>query len=393
MQRPDVVVIGGGIVGSACVYFLSRAGLKVTLLERQGVASGTSGSSMGHLMVVPGPPLMYELTYRSVQLWHALFREVGGFHFRHAGVLWVGDAQEDLPLLQDLHRDMQGHGEKCRLLDPKELCELEPNLAPDLVGGFHYPDDAITFPMAAAAAMLADAVRHGAKIRPWTPALGLRRNDAGAVEAVRTSHGEIETGAVVNAAGVWAPEITEWAGLPPAPIYPRRGDLAITMPHQEPVSHQILEVGYLRTVGAKTIDPASGEPDPGAWAMNIQPQSNHTFLIGSTRQFDGFDRKVNLRLLHQSLLRASRFVPAVSDLAVVRTWAGLRPYTTDKLPILGPVPEVPGLYMASGHEGLGISLAMVTGELITQSVTGQQPELDLTPFSLARFAGREAAHG
>lgn len=393
MQRPDVVVIGGGIVGSACTCFLSRAGLKVVLLERQGICAGTSGCSMGHLMVVPGPPLMYELTYRSVQLWHSFVADVGGFDFRHTGALWVGDRPEDLALLEDLHRDMRGHGEPCRLLDPKELLELEPNLAPDLVGGFHYPEDAIIFPMTAAAAMLTEAVRRGAEVRPWTPALGLLRNGAGAVRAVRTPHGEIETGTVVNAAGVWAPEITCWAGLPPAPIYPRRGDLAVTMPHQEPVSRQLLEVGYLRAVGATTIDPESGDTDPGACAMNIQPQSNNTFLIGSTRQFGGFERKVDMHLLHRSLARAGRFVPVLADLTVMRTWAGLRPYTRDKLPILGPVREVPGLYMASGHEGLGITLSMVTGLLITQSVMGQPPELDLSPFGLERFAGREATRG
>ncbi len=393
MQRPDVVVIGGGIVGCACVYFLSRAGLKVTLLERRGIASGTSGCSMGHLMVVPGPPFMYELTYRSVQLWHALSRELGGFDFRHTGALWVGDTPEDLPLLDDLHQGMRVHGEQGRRLDPKELRELEPNLAPDLVGGFHYPEDAITFPMTAAAAMLAAATRQGADVRPWTPVLGLRLGPTHAVEAVRTPGDEIETGAVVNAAGVWAPEITRWAGLSPAPIHPRRGDLAITLPRQEPVSRQILEVGYLRTVTAKTIDPTSGDADPGAWAMNIQPQSNGTFLIGSTRQFDGFRRKVNLRLLHESLTRACRFVPAVADLTVVRTWAGLRPYTPDRLPILGPVRDVPNLFMASGHEGLGITLSLVTGELITQSVLGQEPDVDLSPFSPGRFTQREAAHG
>lgn len=393
MQRPDVVVIGGGIVGSACVYFLSRAGLKVTLLERHGIASGTSGCSMGHLMVVPGPPHMYELTYRSVQLWHAFSNEVGGFHFQPTGALWVGDAAEDLTLLQDLDRDMRGHGEQCRLLDPKELRELEPNLAPDLVGGFHYPADAITFPMAAVTAMLRESVRRGAEVRPWTPALGLRRDKAGAVQAVRTPDGEIEAPAVVNAAGVWAAEITAWAGLPPAPIHPRRGDLAITMPRDEPVRHQLLEVGYLRTVRARTVDPTSGEEDPGAWAMNIQPQANHTFLIGSTRQFDGFRRHANLRLLHQSLARASRFVPSLTDLSVTRTWAGLRPYTPDKLPILGSVPEVPGLYMACGHEGLGITLSMVTGDLITQLLSLGNTHLDLSPFLLERFAGKEAAHG
>ncbi|MHC4919392.1 MAG: NAD(P)/FAD-dependent oxidoreductase [Planctomycetota bacterium] len=381
------------MVGSACVYFLSRAGLKVTLLERQGIASGTSGCSMGHLMVVPAPEVLYELTYHSVQLWHGFARDVGGFDFWPTGALWVGDEPEDLALLQGLEKDMQRHGEKRRLLDPAELLELEPNLAPDLVGGFHYSEDAIIFPMTAITAMLNDAVRHGAEVLPWTPALGLRRNGAGAVQAVRTPNGEIDTGAVVNAAGVWAPKITEWAGLPAAPIYPRRGDLAITMPHQVPISCQILEVGYLRTAAGQTIDPAKGEPDPGAWAMNVQPQGNGTLLIGSTRQFAGFEREVNLRLLHESLERASRFVPAVLDLTVVRTWAGLRPYTTDKLPILGPVPEVQGLYMACGHEGLGITLALATGELIAQSVTGQETSMDLLPFSLGRFAGYEAAHG
>ena len=123
-------------------------------------------------------------------------------------------------------------------------------------------------------------------------------------------------------------------------------------------------------------------------------KTNGTCLIGSTRQFAGLGRVVDRDLLARSLERAVRFVPALAGARLTRTWAGLRPFTTDGLPIIGPVPEVPGLFMAAGHEGLGITLAPMTGELIAQAVKGQEPRLPLEQLALARFGeAAEAARG
>lgn len=390
-MKHDVVVIGGGIVGCAVAYFLAKAGRRPLIVEQSGASAGTSSSCMGHLMLMSGPEPMYRMSRRSLELWKRFSRDVGGFEIHECGCLWLGESAEDEPLLQTMHDDILGYGDTGLMLSRKQLLDREPCLADDLFGAFFYPEDAVIFPMQATASLLAETLRMGGSIQTRTTVQGIRLHPAGSIAAVETDRGPIWTDTVVNAAGVWSPVIGEMAGMPNLPIYPRRGDLAITMPQDLRVRTQMVEVAYLRTATGAAPDPESDTPDPGACALNLQPQGNGTVLIGSTRQFAGFDRTVNHALLSDSFERAARFVPQVADLQVVRTWAGLRPYTKDKVPIVGPVTAVPGMFVASGHEGLGITLSMATGELIAQAVTGQSLQQSLDPFTPDRCG--EVAHG
>jgi glycine/D-amino acid oxidase-like deaminating enzyme len=147
------------------------------------------------------------------------------------------------------------------------------------------------------------------------------------------------------------------------------------------------ESAYLRVAhGAAQADPTRTDVDRGAHAVNMQPQTNGSCLVGSTRQFCGMSRTVNRELLHTSLRRASRYAPALRAAPIVRTWVGLRPYSLDKHPLVGPWPAVGGLWIAAGHEGLGISLAPMTGLLLAQQLTGQSTAIDVRPYLPARFA-------
>jgi D-hydroxyproline dehydrogenase subunit beta len=386
VNRPDVVVIGAGIVGSAAAYFLTRAGVRTLVVDRGGASAGSSSGCMGHLMLMSAPESMYRLSRHSLELWKQFHRDVGGFEMLHCGCLWLGESELDMPLLQTMHDEIAAYGDTGQLLGTRELLAREPALAKDLVGAYFYPEDAVIFPMQATAAMLGAVVRQGGETRFGTNVIGLRRAADGSVRSVVTDGGEIETDAVVIAAGVWAPDITEMAGLPRASIFPRRGDLAITMPQDQRVKTQMVEVGYLRTATGKAPDPEDIGSDAGACALNLQPQGNGTLLVGSTRQFSGYDRRVNTRLLRASFERAARFVPCLEDLQIVRTWAGLRPYTRDKVPVLGPCADVPGLFVTGGHEGLGITLSMASGELVAQAVRGATTTQSLAPFLLSRFS-------
>lgn len=385
-RHPDVVVLGGGIIGCSVAYHLSLAGLRVCLIDRQGISGGTSGACQGHLMVTPSPPYFLSLTLASVKLWRELRHSLADFEFRDTGCLWLAETGDDLSLLDDVAKQFAAGGESAERLDQRGLRAQEPGLAPDLPGALFYRGDAVVMPMKAAGAMLAGAIARGCEVRTFCEAIGIKRGPGGRVEAVVTSQGEIPTNAVVNCAGVWTPDVTERAGLGRLPIFPRRGDLMITTPFGAKVKTQILEVSYLRTAGGKAkVDPESGEPDPGAHAMNLQPQSHDTILIGSTRQFGSYERKVNRALLHTSMLRAARYVPSLLQASIVRTWSGLRPYPRDKFPLIGPLGAVPGYFVASGHEGLGITLAPITGKLIAEIVTGTPPSLDPAPVAPDRF--------
>ncbi|MEZ5964062.1 MAG: FAD-dependent oxidoreductase [Planctomycetota bacterium] len=387
-SSPDVVVLGGGIIGCAVAYFLTEADVKVCLVERHGIAGGTSGSCQGHLMVTPSPPYFLALTRASVRLWRELRGVLPDFEFRDTGCLWLAETREDVSLLDDVAAQFAAGGERAERLGPRTLREHEPGLADDLAGALLYRGDAVVMPMKAAGALLAGAVARGCEVRTGCEVAGIRRGAGGRIESVLTTSGEIKTSVVVNCAGVWTPDLTERAGLGRVPIFPRRGDLMITAPGGCAVRTQILEVSYLRTAGGKAkVDPESGEPDPGAHAMNLQPQTHDTILIGSTRQFGSMERKVNRQLLLQSMARAARYVPSLLQTTIVRTWSGLRPYPRDKFPLIGPLPGVPGYYVASGHEGLGITLAPITGKLIAEMVTGKEPSLDPAPVAPGRFTG------
>ncbi len=392
-KSADVVVVGGGIVGCAIAHYLGQTNLSVVLLDRGGLASGSSGACMGHLMVTPEPSASYAFTSRSVALWHGLAKELGPFEHAKTGALWLAETEDDMELLTVLQQALRGEGDDlAEILEGAALHALEPGLASDLPGAMLYPEDGVVMPMYAAGALAASARANGVSICTHTTVNGFGTNADGSIRAVETSRGTIEAPRVVNACGVWSPDLTAAAGLGRAPIYPRRGDLAITMHHASPVRRQLLEVAYLRVAhGAAASDPRTSAQDPGAHAVNVQPQSNGSCLIGSTRQFCGMRRKVNRELLHTSLGRAARYMPSLRGVPIVRTWAGLRPYTIDHNPILGEVKALPGFYMAAGHEGLGITKSALTGLLIKQMIANETLEVDVSPYAIERFAAKDFA--
>ena len=384
------MVVGGGIVGCAVVHQLAQLlppSSRLLLLDRGPIAGATSGSCMGHLMVTPDTPQDYAFTAASLRLWRELHEADPGFDYNPTGALYLADAPEDAELLPVLQQQFAANGDAAQVLDGVQLREIEPGLAKDLPGGLFYPGDGVVLPMLACGAMLRQAQRLNANVtvQPGCPVLGFEL--AGdRITGVRTPEGVVAAGLVVNATGVWAPEIAQMCGQPRLPIYPRAGNLAITGHHVSPIRTQLLEVSYLRFAhGAAQVDPTATTGDPGGHAVNMQPQTHGGCLIGSTRQFRGMDRTLNPELLRRSLLRAQRYAPGLAQAPIVRTWVGLRPYSIDKHPLIGPWPPVRGLWVAAGHEGLGITLAPISGRLLAEQITGRPTTIDASPYLPARF--------
>jgi glycine/D-amino acid oxidase-like deaminating enzyme len=372
MGRPDAVVVGAGIVGAACAVELAAAGLAVTVLDGRFAGAGATAAGMGHLVVMDDSPAQLALTAASLDLWRQLAPDLPpACEDEPRGTLWVAAEEAEMELVpakRDLYR---AHGIAAEALSAAEVAAEEPRLRPGLAGGLLVPGDRVIYPPAAARFLLALAVDRGAAIREGVAATGIGPS------AVATAEGTIEAGLVVNAAGAEAPRLT-----PGLPIAPRKGHLAITDRYPGFCRHQLVELGYLKSAhGPDTADRA----DRASVAFNVQPRATGQLLVGSSRQYAGFDAAIDRSLLSRMLARAIEFLPELRGLSTLRAWTGFRPATPDKLPLIGRWEPVPGLWIAAGHEGLGITTALATGRLLADLALGRPPLIDPAPFDPGRF--------
>jgi glycine/D-amino acid oxidase-like deaminating enzyme len=196
------------------------------------------------------------------------------------------------------------------------------------------------------------------------------------VTGVRTSHGVLAAGQVVNAAGPWAGELAALAGLK-LPVLPRRGFIVVTEPLPVLIRHKVYTADYVANV-------ASGSAGLETSTV-IEGTAGGTILIGASRERVGFDRDSSLRVVGMLAGQAMRLFPVLAEARAIRFYRGFRPYCPDHLPVIGADDRLPGLLHACGHEGAGVGLAPVTGQLIAQVAAGQAPSLPLAPLRPTRF--------
>jgi glycine/D-amino acid oxidase-like deaminating enzyme len=366
-RHPDLIIVGAGVIGAACAMAASRRGLTVLVLEQGEPAGGVTSAGMGHIVVMDDSPAQFALSAFSRALLNDLSPEFPpAVEHDRCGTLWIAcdDAEmEAASRRRDLYRQ---HGARAELLDERALAEAEPMLRPGLAGALLVPDDGVIYQPALTAWLLERAVAAGAELRARCVVRQLLPH------GVRTSDGDIPGGAVLLAAGVESAAL-----LPELPIIPRKGHLAVTTRGPGLVRHQLVELGYLAS--AHTLTAASV-------AFNVQPRHTGQVLIGSSRELVGFDRSISHAVLGAMLDRALAFLPGLAGLDVLRVWTGLRPATADKLPLIGRWPDAPSPWVATGHEGLGITTALGTGELVAALITGETPAIDPAPFDPARIA-------
>ena len=363
-KRWDVVVVGAGIVGAACAYFLAKRRLSVLVLESRFPGSGVTAAGMGHIVVMDDSEAQFALTACSRRLWSEMAAELSpDCEDDPCGTLWIAGDEEEMEAVRMKAALYGRHGIETKILDRRALTAEEPNLRPGLPGALLVPGDRVIYPPNAARWLLEKARELKAEFREGCPVTGI---DAGGV-----CLGEecIAAAAVVNAAGLQAPRLT-----PGLPIQPRKGHLVITDRYPGFCRHQLVELGYLRSAHALTSSSV---------AFNVQPRLTGQILLGSSREFVGWDPAVDPRILGRMIRRGLEFMPALAKLSAVRAWTGFRPATPDKLPLIGrwSSAQGPGPWIAAGHEGLGITTALATGHLISALITGATPEIDPLPFA------------
>ena len=367
---PDVVVVGGGVIGCATAYFLAaHHGMRCVVVERDGVASQASGGAAGELGAV-GRHRYSEAYTRFLLRGIDLHAEMAKTLVEESGVDYL---LSDIPLLRPAFdereaaelREQMGWqrelGIDVEWLDAEALRALGTWLAPEALGAARTVERQLeAYPFALAMAQAAE--HHGAEIRSGE-VTGLVRDGDRAV-GVRIGDEQLAAGAVLVAAGPWAVDAGAWMGSK-LPVSPLRGQIVhLAPPGGMPMpDHAIFhETGYVL-------------PKPGG-----------DLLAGTTQELVGFDKQPTPEAQNTIMEAALRLVPALIDAPIRDLTACLRPYTPDGLPIIGAVPGWRDLYVSTGHAYKGVTLALVSGKSLAQVMAGRAPDVGLDDYSLARLA-------
>jgi glycine/D-amino acid oxidase-like deaminating enzyme len=366
----DVVIVGAGIVGSACADEFSRRGMRVAVVDRDGIGSGATGAAMGHIVVLDDSEAQFALTRYSQQLWQRLRPELPeDVEYEQRGTIWVAADEEEMAEVRRKHSYYTVRGVPATVLDSQELKRLEPNLRDGLIGGLLVAEDVVVDPPCAARFLMESAQKRGAQLR-----LGAAVTQIGQ-RSVRLSDGlAMNAKVIVNAAGAGAAELT--SGVE---IKKRKGHLAMTDRHPGFLRHQLVELGYLKSAHSMASDSAAFSV-----AFNVQPRRTGQILVGSSRQYGAEHNEVDQDILMRMLQRAQEYMPGLGAMPAVRTWTGFRAATPDKLPLIGPWPGDESVFLATGHEGLGITTSLATARILVDQITGAQPEIPVEPYLPSR---------
>jgi len=381
MQTADVIIIGGGIVGSSIAYHLTEAGCRnVLVVEREAhQGKGSTGKSMGGVRAQFTTPVNIQMSLYSIPFYaefdERLDHPAG---YRGQGYLFVATKPDHLQYLEKNQQLQKSLGLKqVRMLSADEIVAMVLQLrSDDVLGGSFCASDGFVDPYSAMTGFIKRAVENGAKVWKSAEVSGMLRN-GNRVSGIATSRGDVHAPVVVNAAGPWAAQIAKMAGVD-LPVTPLRRMLIPTEPFDD-LSHEIPMV----------IDMTNG--------FHFRPESRGFLLAwNDPEETPGFKFDFDPEFIEKVLTRAADRVPCFENLAVnpKRAWAGLYEMSPDHHGIIGEFPELPGFYAANGFSGHGVMHAPASGKIVADLITtGSTKVVDnVSVLSPSRFKSGELLH-
>src|SRR5690625_4188268 len=382
-KHAEVAIIGGGIVGCAIAYYVSKAGIDCMLIEKNDIASGTSSRCDGNVTIVDKDPgYDSKMSMVSQELTIELDKDLElPFEYRIHGSILVCDNDEEMEAATEWVKIQNEAGLKFNVLDQQDIRQESPYFADDIPGGLESETDSLINPYLFCYSLIDKATQYGLKVVTNAEVTNINKQEDFKIE---TTNGTFTAKKVVNAAGVWAPFIGEMVGID-IPIKPRKGHILVGSRNEPVMMRNVMEFGYLMNKFGRERKVDARTAEHGV-ALVLEPTESQNFLVGSSRQFVGYDYNIDINVVHTVANRALRFFPKMKDFNLIRAYTGLRPFTEDHLPIVSAVEEVPGFYIAAGHEGDGISLATGTGKLMEEIINEKSETIiQKEPLRFDRF--------
>ncbi len=385
-QTANIVVIGGGIIGTAITYYLAKKGVKnVVLVERRGIGEESSSSCEGGVMIhTKAPGIMQSIQQKSNKLYENLNRELGReIYYNKMGSMVMIDDPSLIGTIEDSIAQQVGVGINVSLISGDDARKIEPCLSKNICAASYCLDDAIVNPMDVTLGFANAAAKLGAKILTNTPVTDILVEN-GKIRGVVTPQGIIYTEKIVNSAGVFSPEIGKMVGMD-IPVEPRRGNIIVCEPIAPIVNHILICCRYVALKYHPELAETSDDPSMKL-GVNLFLEQTHdgNILFGSNREWSEYDKSTSFEILSAICKYATRYVPFLKELNIIRTYAGLRPYC-DGGPILGPVDGLQGMIMATGHEGGGIGYAPAMGDIMSDYIINEKVTDEIAPFLFSRF--------
>lgn len=388
MHKYDVVVVGGGVIGTALTWNLCRMGKRVVLLEKTDLCHGSAGATDGYITPhTKQTGYHLELALESCKLYETLEKEIDSDIDieldLHCGGLQVCEDEAQWELISDNKEKLSAGGLELYMLNIDETRKIEPAISPKLRGAMYSPIAGSVNPFRLTLAFADHAKKMGARIEIETEAAAVIF-DGACVAGVRAAGENWYGDYVVNCCGSWGGAFAKLAGLD-IPITPKRGQIVVSEP-APPLIKTVMQTGLYPIIKFHPELITDERIFRLGLGFGIEQTRDGTMLISGTRELAGFDRRNTLECIEGIVRTARTYIPAIADLHFIRCFSGLRPYTPDGLPVLGRVSQTPGFVMCCGHEGDGIALAPVSGKLVAEDIVYGKTSFPIGPCSADRFS-------
>ncbi|MBE0479235.1 FAD-binding oxidoreductase, partial [Candidatus Aerophobetes bacterium] len=384
----DVTIVGGGVIGCSIAYHLAKRGAKVLVIEKKkGFSFGASGTNHGGCPLQLFEPPVLELARESLKLYKNLSEEIGyDIEYDNVGALVCSIDEKQYLDMKNHAQSKQKEGINVRLIERDELQKLEPTLGEDVVVGIEEWESCSVNPFKVNYGFAYAAKKLGAKFLLSTEIKEIKKNKNRVISVI-TDKEKITTNFLVDSAGAWSSQIGKMVDLV-IPVRPRKGQIIVTEPTPFNIRWRyISDADYLTT--AFNLEATEKSKDVrirlGVAGVYLQENTGN-WTIGSSRDFAGYDTKVTMQVIGHIAKRAIKFMPKLKHVSCIRTFAGLRPFCyIDGLPILGKVDNPQNFVIATGHAGEGITLAPITGKLISELIVENKTSMPIDAFSFSRF--------